>query len=129
MGGPGPSEALADARYLSVTTFRRDGTPVTTPVWFLLADGQVWARSAADSGKVRRIRRRGEVRLAPCTRDGTETGPAVPARAEVLPRSADRRAYRALLRRYGPAARAYDLYWTRLRGTRTVLLRFRLDGS
>jgi hypothetical protein len=123
--GPAP---LAGARYVSVTTHRGDGSAIATPVWFVVVDGVVWARSAADSGKVRRIRRRADVRLAPCTRDGTETGPSVPARAAVVPRAAAPCVYRALLRRYGPTGRAYDLWWTRVRGTRTVLLRFTPDG-
>ena len=27
-------------KYLSLTTYRRDGTPVSTPVWFLEEDGR-----------------------------------------------------------------------------------------
>lgn len=129
---PEPSEAghalqlLGGGRYLSVTTFRRDGRTVSTPVWFLLAHGQLWARSAADSGKVKRIRRDPRVRLAPCDRHGTETAPPMDATAAVLQREDHPQLYRALLRRYGPTATLYDLYWTRARRTRTVLLRFTL---
>ena len=115
---------LAAARYLRVTTFRRDGRGVATPVWFLARDGQLWARSAADSGKVKRIRRNPQVQLTPCTRDGTPTGESVPATAAIVPRAGHRALYRALLARYGLTAVFYDLYWTRVKGTRTVLLQF-----
>jgi PPOX class probable F420-dependent enzyme len=49
---------LQDERYVSLTTFRRDGTPVSTPVWVVTDDCNrllVW--SAATTWKVRRIRR------------------------------------------------------------------------
>ena len=129
-GGAGDDFArLSAASHLSVTTFRRDGQGVATPVWFVVVDGDLWARSAEDSGKVRRIHREPAVRLAPCTRDGTTTGPPVPAVAALVPRRCRPDVYRALLHRYGLAARLYDLYWTRLRGTRTLLLRFTLDGG
>lgn len=115
---------LAAARYLSVTTFRRDGRGVSTPVWFLARDGQLWARSAAESGKVKRIRGNPEVQLTPCTRDGTAIGETVTATAAIVERVGHRALHRALLLRYGLSAVLYDLYWTRVRGTRTVLLQF-----
>ena len=49
--------SLADARYLSLTTFRKDGTPVATPVWVVSDDGRrllVW--TGADTWKAKRIR-------------------------------------------------------------------------
>ena len=58
-------------------------------------------------------------------RDGTP----VPATAALVPRREQPAVYRALLRRYGWGARLYDVWWTRLRRTPTVLLRFRLDPA
>ena len=124
-----PLQQLAGARYLRVTTFRRDGRAVSTPVWFLIRDGHLWARSAADSGKVKRIRNNPQVRIAPCTRDGTQSGPSIPAVATLVPRRECAATYRALLRRYGLTAQLYDLYWTRVTGVRAVLLRFTLVPS
>jgi PPOX class probable F420-dependent enzyme len=77
--------ALAAGSYLSLTTFRRDGTPVATPVW-VVGDGDrlvVW--TAASSWKVRRIRRNPAVTVAPCTFRGRLTGTPVSGRASVLP--------------------------------------------
>ena len=48
--------ALADERYISLTTFKRDGSPVSTPVWVTSDDGRrllVW--SGARTWKVRRV--------------------------------------------------------------------------
>ncbi|MEU6182867.1 PPOX class F420-dependent oxidoreductase [Streptomyces coeruleorubidus] len=64
---PGGSvERLAACRYVLLTTFRRDGRAVPTPVW-VMRDGDclaVW--SVADAGKVKRIRNSGRVTVAPC---------------------------------------------------------------
>jgi uncharacterized protein len=50
--------ALADEKYISLTTFKQDGTPVATPVWVVSDDGQrllVWTSS--QTWKVKRLRR------------------------------------------------------------------------
>ncbi len=78
--------ALAEERFVSLTTFRRSGEGVATPVW-LVGDGAdglaVW--TPADSGKVKRLRRDGRVTLRPCDRRGrvAEDAPTVEAHATV----------------------------------------------
>lgn len=118
---------LAAGKYLLLTTFRRDGRAVPTPVW-VMRDGDtlaVW--SAADAGKVKRIRNGGRVTVAPCDWRGNALGEAVQAAAE-LPAAADTRHYTELMKRkYGMAARL-GLLGSRLRGgrNRTVGIRVRL---
>jgi PPOX class probable F420-dependent enzyme len=75
---------LADERYVSLTTFKRDGTPVSTPVWVAGHDGRLLVWTAADSWKVKRIRHDSRVRLAPCTASGKIRGEAIDAEAEIL---------------------------------------------
>jgi uncharacterized protein len=72
-------------KYLSLTSFRRDGTGVATPVWFVEADGRLLVETDADSYKVRRIRRNPRVTIALCTATGRLRGTPVPARATLLP--------------------------------------------
>ena len=75
---------FADERHLLLTTFRKDGTPVATPV-HVAVDGDVaYVRTFDPSGKVKRIRRRGDVEVAPCTVRGRPTGPASRAHARIL---------------------------------------------
>jgi PPOX class probable F420-dependent enzyme len=68
-------------QYLNLETYRRNGGGVKTPVWFA-RDGQtlhVWTQT--DSGKARRIRRDGRVRLVPSTASGEPLGEWVDGRA------------------------------------------------
>jgi PPOX class probable F420-dependent enzyme len=74
---------LAQERYVSLTTFKRDGTPVSTPVWVAGDDGRLLVHSAADSWKVKRIRRDGHVRVSPCGPGGKVRGEAVDAEATI----------------------------------------------
>jgi uncharacterized protein len=77
-------ETTFAGKYLSITSFRRDGTPVATPVWFVRDGARLLVHTAADSYKVRRIRRNSSVHVAICTAGGRLRGDLVPATAEVL---------------------------------------------
>jgi PPOX class probable F420-dependent enzyme len=92
---------LAAGAYLLVTTFRRDGRAVPTPVWAAQDADSLVVWSAADAGKVKRLRREGTVRLAPCTVRGAPTGPEVDGHAELLDAAGSDRARRLIAARYG----------------------------
>uniref|UniRef100_A0AAU2JWD7 PPOX class F420-dependent oxidoreductase n=1 Tax=Streptomyces sp. NBC_00049 TaxID=2903617 RepID=A0AAU2JWD7_9ACTN len=59
-------EELGRARYVSLTTFRKDGTPVATPVWAVADGGELYVWTRSDSWKVRRIRNDGRVTVTAC---------------------------------------------------------------
>jgi PPOX class probable F420-dependent enzyme len=99
------SAALANERHISITTFKRDGTPVSVPVWCAADNGSLLVISEADSWKAKRIRRDPHVRLAPCSTRGTPRGPAVDADASLLEGTATVQAL--LARKYGWAWRGY----------------------
>lgn len=96
-----------------LTTFRRDGEPVATPVSITLAAGHAYFVTSAGSGKAKRLARCDRVRLAPCTVGGTPLGEALDGRARLLDATARRRA-RVLLRPTGPVFWSWLLY--RLQG-------------
>ncbi|PWR05966.1 PPOX class F420-dependent oxidoreductase [Micromonospora acroterricola] len=76
-------DRLSAEKYILLTTFRKDGRAVPTPVWSV-RDGEalaVWTR--ADSGKVKRIRRNGDVTVAPCDVRGRPHGAEVRAHATI----------------------------------------------
>jgi PPOX class probable F420-dependent enzyme len=61
---------LADARFVSLTTFRRSGERVSTPVWVGRDGDSLVVLTPAGSGKVKRLRHDPRVELAPCGRFG-----------------------------------------------------------
>jgi PPOX class probable F420-dependent enzyme len=96
---------LANEHFVSITTFKRDGTPVSTPVWVAGENGSLLVISEADSWKVKRIRRDGHVRIAPCTARGGLLGAPIDADATVDPETAT--VEKLLARKYGWMYRAY----------------------
>ena len=79
--------APIQGKYLSLTSFRRDGTEVATPVWFVPDNGRLLVVTDADSYKVKRIRRDPRVTIAPCSARGHLRAAPLPAHAELLPDS------------------------------------------
>lgn len=79
------AESLAGERYISLTTFRRDGTPVSTPVWVVSDDGRrllVW--TGGSTWKAKRIRRDPHVLVAASSFRGRERGPRLEGTARVV---------------------------------------------
>jgi PPOX class probable F420-dependent enzyme len=91
-----------------LVSFRRDGTPVPTPLWFASAGDVLYARSEADVGKVKRIRRDPRVLVAPCDGRGRPLGPSHEAQARVLASHELLAAETLLAARYGMARRVLE---------------------
>jgi uncharacterized protein len=60
-----------NARYIALTTYRRDGRPVTTPVWAVALGGKLYVVTTRGSGKARRVAVTGRVRFASCNMSGS----------------------------------------------------------
>lgn len=98
-------ERLASGKYLLVTTFRRDGRGVPTPVW-VARDGDalgVW--TVADSGKVKRIRNRADVLVSACDIRGNASGEQLEGRAELMTAQQTAHHRKLLARKYGLSGR------------------------
>jgi PPOX class probable F420-dependent enzyme len=78
------AEQIQGQKYLSLTTFRRDGTSVRTPVWFGQEGDKLFVMTRSSSGKYKRIRNNPQVRIAACTMRGTITGPEFTAMARIV---------------------------------------------
>lgn len=109
---------LAGGKYLLLTTFRKDGTPVPTPVWVVADGGKMFAWSGKDTGKVKRIRRDGTVRIAPSDARGNPTGESIDAHAELLDDTASDRVRELIGKKYGILGRV-TLLGSRIRRGRT----------
>jgi len=79
-----PSE-IHGQKYISLSTLRKSGAAVPTPVWFAEEGDKLYVKTRSDSGKYKRIRNNPQVRVAPCTIKGKITGPEFTAMARILP--------------------------------------------
>ncbi|AXY52379.1 F420-dependent protein [Rhodococcus ruber Chol-4] len=92
---------LAAAKYVLLTTFRRDGTPVPTAVWAAADADRLLVWTVTDSYKVRRLRRDPRITVAVCDVRGTPRSDAVPGTATVLDAAGTERARATIARKYG----------------------------
>ena len=92
-------------KYLSLTSYKRDGTGVATPVWFVIDDGRLLVMTDPESFKAKRIHRNPDVTISACTATGRLRGNAVPARAELLPDSERARLDQLMADKYSWLAR------------------------
>ncbi len=92
---------LQGHQYANLTTFRKTGVPVTTPVWFAVQDGKVYITTQAGAGKLKRIRNNPRIEIGPSDARGASRGPTVEGQARALPPAEHDLADRCLSRKYG----------------------------
>ena len=97
-------ESLKGAGTILLTTYKRDGTPVPTPVSIAFDGDRAFFRSYDQAWKTKRLRNNTRVEIAPATLRGKPTGPAVAARATLLTGAQAEFAAQALARRHRAAA-------------------------
>jgi uncharacterized protein len=95
-------EPLAGARNILLTTYKRDGTAIATPVHVAVAGDRAYVRTYGKAFKWRRVRNHPECVVAPCTARGRVTGDPLTVRGRVLSAGGEdaRAAARALGRKY-----------------------------
>jgi uncharacterized protein len=108
-------------RYLNLESFKRDGTPVQTPVWFAEEHGVLYVYTLANAGKVKRIRRHPRIRIAPCTMRGKLIGPWVEAEATIVDATTAAHGHALLRQKYGWLKGIGDLFSRLLHRERMVI--------
>jgi uncharacterized protein len=103
--------AIRGQKYISLTTFRKNGTAVSTPVWFGEDGDKLYVMTRSDMGKMKRIRNNSQVKVAPCTIRGKVTGAEFAASARILPPSEHAHARETINRKYWAAR--LPLIWRR----------------
>lgn len=103
--------AIAGQKYVSLTTFRKAGAGVPTPVWFGEDNGKLYVMTRGTMGKTKRIRNNPKVQVAPCTVRGKVTGEQLPATARILPPEEHRHAREVINRKYWMAR--IPMIWAR----------------
>lgn len=91
---------VANAKYLLLTTFTKDGTPKPTPIWGVPDGDRLLVITDDGSWKVKRIRNTPRVTIAECGVLGKVKGEPVEGVARVLPKSETGSVYAKVLRRY-----------------------------
>ena len=120
-------------KYVSLATKKKSGTWVWTAVWFAAGStpGQYYMFSAANAGKVKRLRNFSEIQVAPCTASGTITGDATPGLGRLIEDANERGdAYQALRAKYGWQMTLLDFFsWLSGRIHHRQVICVEIEGS
>jgi PPOX class probable F420-dependent enzyme len=122
--------AFAGHKYLNLETFKKSGEGVKTPVWFAadpsvsldLSAAKLYVYTIGVSGKVKRIRNNGRVKIAPCNARGGVLGAWVDARAEIVTGEEAARGMQLLNKKYVPWKQLLDFFASFRRRERTVFV-------
>jgi uncharacterized protein len=106
-GRTGSFDEIDGSGYLLLTTFKRSGEPVPTPVMFSNRDGKLWLRSEPNA-KVKRLRADPNVRVAGCDARGKPKTRVYEGRAREVAPGEHERAWRILREGYSPTIRVYE---------------------
>jgi PPOX class probable F420-dependent enzyme len=94
-----------------LTTYRRDGTQVASPVWFVTDHSEVRVWTQSSSGKLKRVRHTAQCTIAPCTVFGRVTGgDTLTGQARILPPTAGPYVQSLLRAKYPIQKRLLDWY-------------------
>ncbi len=96
--------ALGDEAFVSLTTFRKNGEPISSPVWIARDEDTLLVITPEESGKVKRIRNNGRIEIRPSSRSGkvAEGSIPVPGSAEIVTDAATAtRLTRVIQKKYG----------------------------
>jgi uncharacterized protein len=123
-------DSIGAGSYALLTTYRRDGTGVPTPLWVVRDSDALAVWTVTGSAKVKRIRRNATVLIGPCTLRGEPTGDPVPGQATLLDADGTERVRALIRRKYGLMGR-FTLWTSRLRRGRdgTIGVRIALTPS
>jgi PPOX class probable F420-dependent enzyme len=118
-------QQLGSEKYVLLTTFRKDGRAVATPLWVVPDGAGVAFWTVAGSGKLKRIRNSGRVTLQPCDMRGNPSGETTEATARIGDHADRLRIGAAIKKKYGIVGRL-TMLGSRLRrgvdGTVAVLV-------
>jgi PPOX class probable F420-dependent enzyme len=124
MTSPTPAtEALApfvEQKTILLTTYKRDGTPVGTPISIAVEGDHAFIRTYDRAWKAKRMRNNPKVEIAPSTTSGKPTGPAIRARVRLLEGDEAKHAARLLADKNRVLQRIVVPAYHRLRGYRTL---------
>jgi len=97
---------FAGEKYINLETYRKSGSGVKTPVWFVESDDDdnnnvIYIRTSDDTGKYKRIRHNQSVQLAPCDMRGSIKGKWVKGEARMANEEEKLKAFKMLEKKYG----------------------------
>lgn len=102
-------EEIKSEKYIALETYRKNGEPVKTPVWFVINDEFVQVVTRSHTGKVKRLQNNPKVKFAPCTIKGKITGEWISGIVKILDENQTKNTIEMRDKKYGFIAKIAKL--------------------
>ena len=104
-------DQFIDQKYLSLETYKRDSTPIQTPVWFVTENDQLYITTKETTGKVKRLRNNQNARIAVCSMKGDIKSDWVDVGLEKISEESDvEKIIKLRKKKYGFSARLISMF-------------------
>jgi len=103
-------EQFIEQKYINLETYKKDGTPIRTPVWFVIDNDLIYVITMESTGKVKRLKNNQEVRIVPCSFKGKPKNGWVKAKAEKITGEEADKAIKLRKKKYGMSGRLVSLF-------------------
>ncbi len=104
-------------KVINLETYKKNGNPVQTPVWFVQDTGIIYVRTDAKTWKVKRIKNNPVVRIVPSNMSGKILGTWMKGEAQIVEGEKANQMLQLFRKKYGIMGRIFD-FFNRLRGKR-----------
>ena len=103
-------EQFIEQKYINLETYKKDGTPIRTPVWFVIDNDLIYVITRDSTGKVKRLKHNQDVRIVSCSFKGKPKNGWVKAKAEKITGEEADKAIKLRKKKYGMSARLVSLF-------------------
>ena len=99
-----------DQKYINLETYKKDGTPVRTPVWFVIDNDLIYVITMDSTGKVKRLKNNHDVRIVLCSFKGEPKNEWVKGAAEKITGEEADKVIKLRKKKYGMFARLIGIF-------------------
>ena len=103
-------EPFLDQKYINLETYKNDGTPIRTPVWFVIDKNLIYVITRDSTGKVKRLRNNQNVRIVPCSFKGEPKNEWVKGAAEKITGEEADKVIKLRKKKYGMFVRLIGIF-------------------
>jgi len=103
-------EQFLDQKYINLETYKKDGTPIRTPVWFVIDKDLIYVITSDSTGKVKRLGNNQNVRIVPCSFKGEPKNEWVKGAAEKITGDEADKIIKLRKKKYGMFARLIGIF-------------------
>jgi len=103
-------EEFLDQKYINLETYKKDGTPIRTPVWFVIDKNLIYVITRESTGKVKRLRNNQNVRIVPCSFKGEPKNEWVKGAAEKITGDEADKVIKLRKKKYGMFVRLIGIF-------------------